>query len=89
MYQDIYKNISFLKGKPTPFISWISPRLRRKKTIKGEYVFQEGDDVKCIFFNTSASLSFVLSKYQNAEYCKIGKGMNFGVVDLLCSMCFH
>lgn len=63
-----------MRGKPTPFISWICPRLRKKMTIKGEYVFQDGDDVKCIFFNTSASLSFVLSKYQNAEYVKIGKG---------------
>lgn len=86
MYQDIYKSIDFLKGKPTLFLSYICPILRKKKTIKGEYVFQEGDDMKCVYFNTSASLSFVLPKYQNAEYVKIGKGCFFGISDLMGSM---
>lgn len=63
MYKDIYKNIDFLKSKDTLFLSWVCPILRSKSTIKGEYVFQEGDDVKCIFFNTSGSLGFVLPKY--------------------------
>ena len=63
MYQEIYKTIDFLKGKPTLFLSWICPMLRKKHTIKGEYIYREGDDVKCIYFNTSASLSFALEKF--------------------------
>lgn len=68
------------------FLSWICPNLRSKITLKGEYVFIEGDDVKCIFFNTSGSLGYCLPKYQNQEFIKIGKGNLFGVIDITGSM---
>mgnify|MGYP000088148737 FL=1 len=86
MYLDIYKNIDYLKGKPTLFISWVCPILRRKRTLQDKNVFQEGDDVKCIYFNTSGSLGFVLNKYQNTEYVRISKGATFGVTDIIGSM---
>lgn len=86
MYQNIYKTVDFLKGKPTLFLSWICPILRKTRTIKGEYVYQEGDDVKCIYFNTSASLSFVLPRYECTEYVKIGSASTFGISDVIGSM---
>lgn len=63
MYSDICKKIDFLKSKTTMFLSWICPVLRCKSTIKGEFVFKDGDDVKCVYFNCEGELGFVLPKY--------------------------
>ena len=86
MYQNIYKNIDYLKEKPTLFISWVCPILRWKRTLQNKNVFQQGDNVKCIYFNTSGCLGFVLNKYQNTEYIRISKGKTFGVSDMIGSM---
>ena len=87
MYKDIYKNVDFLSKKQTTFLSWICPHLRPKVTLKGEYVFVEGDDVKCIYFNNSEQdLSYCLRKFQNVEYIGIKKGLMFGMSDIYGSM---
>lgn len=63
MYQQIYKNIDFLKTKTTMFLSWICPLLRNQSTLNGEYIFIEGDDVKGVYFNSQGSLGYCLPKY--------------------------
>lgn len=68
------------------FISWICPILRCKRTFKGKNVYNQGDDIKCIYFNTKGTLAFILPKYQNTEFVRITKGNTFGAIDIMGSM---
>ena len=86
LYSDIYKKVIFLKDKNIAFTSWICPLLKPNVITSQEYVFNEGDDIKFLFFNPSSFLSYVLPKFMKQEYIRINMGNDSGLVDLVYAM---
>jgi len=86
LYGDIYKKVIFLKDKNISFTSWVCPLLKPNLVTSGEYVFNEADDIKFLFFNPSSFLSYVLPKYMKQEYIRINMGNEFGLIDLVYAM---
>ena len=86
LYGDIYKKVIFMKDKNIAFTSWICPLLKPNLVTSGEYVFNEGDDIKFLFFNPSSFLSYVAPRYMKQEYIRINNGNEFGLVDLVYAM---
>ena len=54
VYDGIYKSISFFKNRSKCFIAWICPQLKPFVTTPGEFVYNEGDEVKKIYFLLSS-----------------------------------
>lgn len=86
MYQGIYKKIEYLRSSSTAFIAWICPMLRYISPIKNEYVFIEGDEVRCLYLLTVGQCGFVLPKFNNATYVTIHQSSIFGIDDIIGNM---
>lgn len=50
-----------------------------------EYVYQEGDEVNCIYFLKEGVVGFVLPRHHNTKYCDYPEGSHFGVLDIISS----
>ena len=86
MFKTIYKNIDYLKSAKAPFISWICPILRLVSPIKNEFIYQEGDEVKYIYFNAAGLNGFVLTKFNNTPFIRINQSMTFGFEDVTANL---
>ena len=65
IYEPVYTNVDFLKGKSNHFLAWICPILKSRIAQQGEYIFYEGDMFNNIYFLKSGTCSYVLPKYTN------------------------
>ena len=68
IYQPLYSNVNYLKGKTNVFLSWICPLLQMEHFAPSEYVYYEGDPIFEIYFVKSGTCSYVLPKYTNQPF---------------------
>lgn len=79
IFERTFKLFNYFTNKPISFIAWICPLLRPLIKVKDQYVFFEGDDISCIYFNQKGTLGYVLPRHQNLMYIKLNTGNHFGV----------
>jgi len=53
------------------FLIWIGKNLKPVFVQKGDYCYQEGDEINNFYFMTSGKAAFVRQKQQNAIYAVI------------------
>ena len=55
-----------------------------KPQIQGEnqFIYNEGDEIQCVFFLVSGRAGFVLPQYENVKYIDIKDGDKFGIIDI-------
>lgn len=68
IYEKVYRQVDFLKGKSKAFISWICPMLKMFVATPKEYIYYEGDEITKIYFIKNGHCFYVLPKYQNSKY---------------------
>jgi CRP-like cAMP-binding protein len=83
IHKNIYNTIDFFKNKERSFIAWIGPLLKPNHTQELEYIFQEGEEIKEIYFVVTGVAGYVLPRFDNTVYIKIECGDHFGHVDLV------
>jgi hypothetical protein len=60
--------------------------LRTIHPIKHEFIYIEGDEVKCLYFNAMGQCGFILPKFNNVSYVTIEKAKHFGLDDITGSI---
>ncbi len=83
IHKNIYITVDFFKNKEKSFIAWIGPLLKPQNTQELEYIFQEGEEIKEIYFLIEGVAGYVLPRFENTVYIKIEAGDHFGHVDLV------
>ena len=89
IHENTYKKIWFLQGQARTFIAFICPMLKPLCVQEDEYVYQEGDEVNCIYFLKEGAVGIVLPRFQNIKYCDYPEGAHFGVLDIISSCYTH
>jgi len=54
--------------------------------LQNEYIYNEGDDIKVMYFNPNNPVSYVLTTFLNREYVSVNNGQDFGLTDLVYSI---
>ena len=86
MFRNIYKRIDFLRNSSASFISWICPILRYINPIKTEFIYNEGDEIKYLYFNVHGDNAFVLTKFNNQAYIQVKQSSVFGFEDVASNL---
>jgi hypothetical protein len=79
LHEEIIRKFPFFQNKAKGFISLLGPKLKPMKIAKGDYIYQEGDDIDEIYFLISGQVGFVLEnelKCKNDVYAKVREGIN-------------
>jgi CRP-like cAMP-binding protein len=53
--------------------------------LANDYVYQEGDECKYIYFLKSGDMGFTLPAHGNLKYIAISVGQYFGIIDIVAS----
>ena len=53
---------------------------------KDQFIFQDADEVSCIYFLVGGNAGLVLPHFKNIMYIKFELGCHFGVLDILGSV---
>ena len=86
IHEKTYKNVAFLKLQSPSFIAWICPYLKPFLCPANDYIYQEGDECKSIYFVKSGDIGFVLTPtHGSLKYINITVGEHFGIVDVVSS----
>lgn len=65
IYEPVYTQVDYLRGKSKHFLAWICPLLRTQFASQGEYVYYEGEVINHIYFLKNGTCGYVLPKYTN------------------------
>lgn len=71
IYEERYKKIKFFRKMNASFITWICPLMKPCMFAENQYIFNESDVVKSIYFQVNGSSAFVLPSYDNCKYIDI------------------
>ena len=52
---------------------------------ESEYIYQDGDEVTCMFFLKTGEIGSVLPNHNNIKYVDYVEGCHFGVLDIISS----
>lgn len=85
IFEDRYRNNKFFLDKQVDFIAWVCPKMKPTIMRPEEYVFQDDEKVKEVYFMSKGSGAYVLPPFRDTPYITINTGDSFGVVDIIGS----
>jgi len=68
IYEHIYKKIDYLKDRPMVYVTWLCPQLIPMVKNRDQFIYQDGDEVSCIYFLIEGSAGLVLPHFKNIMY---------------------
>lgn len=86
IYEERYRKIRFFKKVlSASFITWICPQMKPQIQGENQFIYNEGDEIQCVYFLVSGRAGFVLPQYENVKYIDIKDGDKFGIIDIYAS----